>query len=450
MQTRKDHLQAYRFAMGRLATALVSGDPGRGESPTKRGALGTFLGAGLMVLLCIGFGVYGLISPPTTASWRSPGSILVEQDTGSRYLYLGGQLRPVLNYASALLIEGKGATVRDVSAASLGRTPHGSPVGIPGAPDSLPAGSGLLSGAWTRCLRPDLSGGEVVDFAPAGLTSALPSGRQLLLSGPDGRRYLLWQGVSYPVPSDSTLIALGLDGDQAVPAPQSWLAALPTGVPLAAAPIAGSGHPAGQVAGRSATVGQQFVTAEGGADHDYVMTSAGIAPVGATESALLAARPGASAIRRVDATELAAATVAAPGDTGSAPGGSLPDVLDAPAFTGPGQVVCLQQSSDGAALSTAVVVERGQAATGDRAVLVPPTDGVLAVDQQQLAAQVSDPQTYLITDQGIAYPLGDEQAAPTLGLSGAGATALPPAVLAALPQGPVLDSGAADATVKGG
>ena len=447
MQTRKDHLQAYRFAMGRLATALVSGDPGRGESPTKRAALGTFLGAGLVVLLCIGFGVYGLISPPTNASWRSPGSILVEQDTGSRYLYLGGELRPVLNYASALLIEGKGATVRDVSAASLGRTPHGAPVGIPGAPDSLPANSALLSGAWTRCLRSDLPGGQVVDFAPAGLTSALPSGRQLLLGGPDGRRYLLWQGVSYPVPSDSTLIALGLDGDQPVPAPQSWLAALPTGVPLAAAPIAGSGHPAGQVAGRPVAVGQQFVTAEGGADHDYVMTSAGIAPVGATESALLAARPGASAIRRVDATALAAATV---GDAGSPPGSSLPDVLDAPAFTAPGQVVCLRQSSDGAALTTAVVVERGQAATGGRSVLVPPTGGVLAVDQQQLAAQVSDPQTYLITDQGVAYALGDEQAAPTLGLSGAATVALPPAVLAALPQGPVLDSSAADATVKGG
>ena len=445
MQTRRDHLQAYQFAMGRLATALVSGDPGRGDSPTRRGAMGTFLGAGIVVLMCAGFAVYGLISPPQNTSWRTPGSILVDRATGSRYLYLDGELRPVLNYASALLILGKDAAVREVSATSFGSTPYGTPVGIAGAPDELPAPTALVTGAWTQCLRPGLGGGEAVDFDPAGHTAALPADRQALLSAPDGQRLLLWQGTLYPVPSNATLIALGLDGDRAVPAPQGWLAALPTGPALAAAQLADSGKPMGSVAGQPAAVGRLFQTTVDGTGHQYVMTANGISPVGATEAALLAARPGAQPPLRVAATALAAARVS----TAAAPGGNLPDVLDAPQLPSSVGVLCLRQQSDGTALTSRPVVESGAAATGPQAVLIPPTGGVLAVDQGQLAQQAADPQTYLITDQGIAYPLGDSQAEAALGLGSAAATPLPTSLLAALPHGPVLDGPAARLTVQG-
>jgi type VII secretion protein EccB len=449
VQTRRDHVQAYQFAMGRLATALVSGDPGRGDSPTKRAALGTFLGAGIVVLLCAGFGVYGLISPAPTSTWRSPGSIVVEQRTGSRFLYLDGELRPVRNYASALLLAGKNATVRSVSDASLGDTPHGSPVGMPDAPDELPTPATLVSGGWTRCLRPDLASGEAVDFTPAGRTAAFPADRQVLLSGPGGKRYLLWRGVSYPVPSTATLIALGLDADQAIPVAQSWLDALPSGTPLAAAQVPGSGRAAGSVAGQPAKVGQLFSAASAGGTRFYVMTSGGIAPVGATEAALLAARPGAAAARQVSPTDLAAAPVAA---SGSSPGSSLPDVLNTPQLATGSQAVCLEQqvTSDGKSVRSALVVESGAAATGNRAVLVPANGGVLAVDQEEVVAQVSNPQQYLITDQGTAYPLGDSGTAALLGLGSTSPTDLPESVLNLLPRGSVLSASAAQATTGGG
>jgi type VII secretion protein EccB len=448
VQTRRDHLQAYQFAMGRLATALVSGDPGRGESPTKRAALGTFLGAGIVVLLCVGFGVYGLISPPPTSSWRTPGSIVVEQRTGSRFLYLGGELRPVRNYASALLLAGKGAVVRTVSDASLGDTPHGAPIGIADAPDELPTAAALVGTSWTRCLRADLPSGEAVDFAPSGATAPFPTGRQLLINGPDSRRYLLWRGVSYRVPSTATLIALGLDGEQAVPAPQSWIDSLPAGAPLAAAPVPQSGKAAGSVAGRAVRVGQLFTTTDG-TTRSYVMTAGGIAPVSATEAALLAARPGTSPVRQVSATDLAAAPVAAPG---TSPGSELPDVLGAPALAPGGSAVCLEQhiAGGGRTVATALVVEGGAAATGGRAVLVPANGGVLAVDQEDVLAQVSNPREYLITDQGTAYPLGDNQTAGLLGLGSATPLELPESLLAALPHGPVLGRAAAAATLGGG
>ncbi|MEU8510973.1 type VII secretion protein EccB [Kitasatospora sp. NPDC048722] len=445
MQTRRDHLQAYRFAMARLATALVRGDVGRGEGPTGRATLATVLGAGVVVLLCVGFAVYGLIAPVADTRWRNPGSIIVEQQTGNRYLLLDGQLRPVRNYASALLLGGRSNAVHTVSGAELGTTPHGAPVGIPGAPDSLPAPAGLLPGPWTWCLRPDLVNGQLLDLAPDGQTAAFPEDRQVLLAAPDGSHWLLWRGVRYPVPSDAALIALGLDGDRPVPAPQNWLGALPTGAPLAAA-VPDAGKPAGRVAGHEVTVGQLFRTATGGVQHSYVMTDAGVAPASATAAALLAARPGAPAVLTVGATDIAAAPVSPDQSLLTA----LPDVLGAPGLDAGAQTACLRQRADGTRLTSQLVVESGQAATGTRTVLVPPTRGMLAVDLEQLARQNGNAQTFLVTDQGIAYPLGDSRAGTALGITGAPATALPEDLLKLLGHGPTLTARAAADTVQGG
>ncbi|MER8184563.1 type VII secretion protein EccB [Kitasatospora sp. NPDC094015] len=445
MQTRRDHVQAYQFAMGRLATALVSGDPGRGESPTRRAALGTFLGAGVTALLCAGSGVYGLISPVPSAAWRTPGAIVLERQTGNRYLLLDGELRPVRNRASALLLAGSTAPMETADRAALAGAPHGAPIGIPGAPDTVPTGTGLLTGGWTRCLRPDLATGQSVDFAPQGRTTPVPADRQALLAGPDGKRYLLFGGVRYPVPSDSVLIALGLDGEQAVPARPSWLAALPQGAPLAAPTVPDAGAPAGQVAGAAVTVGQLFSTDSGGTDRYYLMRSDGIAPVNASEAALLAMAPGAPAVRRVGATDMAST----PLSTAPPPADRLPDVRDAPPIAAAGQALCLAQTPDGTAVRSRVVLEGGAAATGTRPVLVPADSGVYAVDQTQLAAQALAPRSYLIDDQGTAYPLGEGSAAAQLGLAGRPRTPVPGDLLAELPQGPVLDVAAARATAGG-
>ncbi|MCG7209583.1 type VII secretion protein EccB [Streptomyces arenae] len=172
MQTRRDHVQAYQFAMGRLASALVSGDPGRGDSPTRRSALGSVFGVGAAVLLCAGFGVYGLISPAAKDDWRKDGAIVLEEDTGNRYVYARGELRPVRNYASALLIAGGRTAPRTVSATSLAGIPHGTPVGIQGAPDTVPDATALATGAWARCLAAQGPGGTGTESTGAGGTGA--------------------------------------------------------------------------------------------------------------------------------------------------------------------------------------------------------------------------------------------------------------------------------------
>ncbi|BBB02274.1 hypothetical protein RVR_10130 [Actinacidiphila reveromycinica] len=434
MQTRRDHVQAYQFAVGRLATALVSGDPGRGDSPTRRASLGTFFGVGVVILLCVGFGVYGLIAPAPDHSWRASGAYIVEKETGNRYLYAGGELHPVRNYASVRLLAGN-ATAHNVSRQDLAGIPHGAAIGIPGAPDEVPAPADVLGNAWTLCLRPQLAGGLSLDFSPAGHTAAVPAGRQALLAGPDGTRYLLWKGTTYRVPDQATLVALGLDTDRQIAAPADWLADLPTGRALTAVRPAGLGTPAGKVADHAVTVGQLFTTTTttAGARHYYVMTKAGVARTTATESALLAAQPHVPAPLQVPSSALAAVQLASDPDMA----GALPDVAGAPAMSTDGQAVCLAQRVDGATLGTQVVVETGAAATGSRSVVVPPGHGVVARSREEALKKVTHPRTYLITDDGTAYPLADDDATAALGLSGL-VSLLPDDVISLLPTGPVL------------
>ncbi|WP_435132474.1 type VII secretion protein EccB [Actinacidiphila sp. bgisy144] len=445
MQTRRDHVQAYQFAVGRLATALVSGDPGRGDSPTRRASLGTFFGVGIVLLLCVGFGVYGLIAPAPDHSWRASGAYIVEKETGNRYLYVGGVLRPVRNYASVLLLAGH-ATAHTVSQQDLSGIPHGTAVGIPGAPDEVPAPAEVLGNTWTRCLRPELNGGQSLDLSPAGHTTAVPAGRQALLAGPDGTRYLLWKGTKYPVPGQATLLALGLDTDRQTAAPADWLAAVPTGRALTAIRPAGLGEPAGKVAGHTVTVGQLFTTGTaaggaadtssdptGSAGHYYVMTRDGVARTTATESALLAAQPHIPAPLQVPASALAAVKIA----DDPAMAGALPDVAGAPAVAGTGQAVCLAQQVDGRTLDSQVVLETGAAATGSRAVVVPPGHGVVAASREEVLKKATHPRTFLITDDGTAYRLANDDTTAALGLSGL-VSVLPDDLLALLPTGPEL------------
>src|SRR5215475_483997 len=106
MQSKKDQLQAHNFVVGRLRSALLRGDADAIETPTRRFSAAGFAGLLVGALLVAGFGVWGLIFPGGNRGWQAPGTIIVEKETGTRYLYLGGTLRPVLNLASARLLAG--------------------------------------------------------------------------------------------------------------------------------------------------------------------------------------------------------------------------------------------------------------------------------------------------------------------------------------------------------
>ncbi|WP_371503119.1 type VII secretion protein EccB [Kitasatospora sp. NBC_00374] len=435
MQSRRDHVHAYRFSTHRLSSALATGEPGTGEAPLRRADLGAAAGLAAGLLLVGGFALYGLISPGGNTAWRKPGTIIVEKETGNRYLLIGGVLRPTANLASAHLGAGPGAKVRLVSRNSLDGVPHGAPVGTPDAPDTLPQPSALLTGPWNLCLTPAAEDTVQADLAPRP-GSPLDDGHRVLLTGPDGTPYVLWNSVKYPVAGRAALVALGLGNQSPVKAPAGWLAALPTGTPLAAAEIPGNGRPGPPVAGRPAEVGRLYRTGPADGRQHFVLRPDGLAPVSRTEFALLQADPG-----RPEATDLGTAEIAAApssADTGLLD--RIPDLAAAPVWQGDRGRLCVRQRATGSSTATTVVL-RDTADTSGRAALVPPGHGVYATELQPPGGD-RRPRRYLITDQGRKYPLADDTAAGALGYGRATAQPVPPAVLDALPTGPVLAAAA--------
>ncbi|MGW2637355.1 type VII secretion protein EccB [Streptomyces sp. NPDC001348] len=444
MQSRRDHLHAYQFATGRLASALVSGDPGTGETPMRRSGLGSMFGVIAAVLLVLVSVVYGVIKPVDNTSWKKAGALVVEKETGNRYLYAGGMLHPTANYASALLLAGGNTAVQQVSRASMDDVPRGAPLGIPGAPDDVAPPSSLLTGAWTDCLRTGSGPGEALDFAPRS-ARGVPDDARVFVSGPGGTRYVLWRNTKYPVDGRSSVVALGLDTEQPVSAPSAWLDALPTGTTIAPARIPKAGTEGGTLGGAAVRVGQLFRTVVNGTDHFYVLRDDGVASLTATEAALLAAAPGGKDARKVSPTDIAA--VHASSDDSLLH--RIPDLLNGTDATADaGSALCLLRTVDHSGVRSRIVRETGRVTAAGTRVVVPPAHAVLAVPPKK-PGDYGTPEPFLITEQGVKYPLVG-QAVDALGYSGITPRTLPAATLDLIPAGPRLSRAGAAAVVQGG
>ncbi|MFG3113663.1 type VII secretion protein EccB [Streptomyces sp. NPDC048197] len=431
MRSRRDHVQAYRFSIGRLISAVVTGDPGNGESPTRRADLGAMIGLAVTALLVGGAAVYGLISPGADNSWRKPGSLIVEKETGTRYLLLDGVLRPTRNYASALLAAGANPTVRTVSRDVLRDVRRGAPFGIPDAPDSVPAPAELLHGAWNVCLDGRDKEAVQIDFAP-GPDTGLGGDRRILLADPDGAKYVLWKDTKYPVRDFSALVALGLGDHEPMEAPTAWLSDLPTGTALAPADIPGAGKSGPRVGGRPAKVGQLFRTGQAGASQYLVLRSDGLAPLTRTEAALLQARPGHAAPVEVATADVAAAR----GSHDRTLLSRLPDLLSVAEWRGDPDRLCVRQKAAGTKVKATVVV-RDRAVSSGAGVRVPPGRGMYAAELVPRKGEQA-PRRYLITDQRRKYRLTDDATAYALGYGRVAPLPVPRKALDAVPSGPAL------------
>ncbi|GHB68394.1 type VII secretion protein EccB [Streptomyces viridiviolaceus] len=439
MQSRRDHVHAYQFATGRLAAALVTGEPAPGDPPARRSVVGAVIGVVLALLVCAGFAVYGLIKPGGNTSWAKQGTIVVEKDTGSRFLYLNGVLHPVANYASALLgasAAGGDTGVRSVSRNSLSGVRRGAEIGIAGGPDSVPRASALLTGPWARCLAPGRGTGETIDFAPDGKqpSGAAATDRRILLRDEAGTDYVLWNGTRYRLGGRSALVTLELDGQEPVQAPQSWLTALPDGPTVAAASVPDRGEPGPRIAGRESKVGQVFTTAADGAAtaQYYVLRTDGLAPLNHTEYALMATDAKGLAPRHVSQADIAAA----PGSEDRSLLHRLPDFLSGPVAQLDRRTVCLRQSVTGTKTHTTVSLQAKPTAAVGRVSL--PVGAGLLLQPLPLPRQGESRRLFLVTELGVKYPLGDDSALSALGYADSQVRVAPPEVLDLLATGPVL------------
>ncbi|MGW1680125.1 type VII secretion protein EccB [Saccharopolyspora sp. NPDC002376] len=447
MQTQRDHVHAYQFLMGRMSSALVLGDPASAEVPARRALVGINIGLVLAVLIAIGFGIYGWLVPGGNKSWQAQGAIVVEKETGTRYVNVGGVLHPALNHASAKLLQGPNATSSKVallSRASLADAPRGAPMGIPDAPQTLPPAQDLVGSHWLTCLPGDAAPGPSLNFDPDVPTAPLPPDRYVLVESPAGAQYLLWGGAKHQVADPTVPIALGMANVRPVRAPQPWLDALPDGPVLAPARIDGRGTPGPTIGGGTYQVGQLFEQrAVNGAVQMFVLLSEGLAPVSRTEFVLLDAVPGSPEPAQIDA----AAVASAPRSADRSLTSRLPELSGARWQDHGANAICLRQVPVGPRVVSEVVFAGPEAAGPGGGVHLRPGTGVV-VAALPIPPGRRVPDRYLITE-GHRYPLPDDDSMRALGYSGVPVRPMAKDLLATVPSGPALSPAAAGAARKG-
>lgn len=252
MQSRRDQVHSYQFFLHRVVSALVARESDPAELPFRRlggAALGSVMVA---VLMLAGVGIYGLVVGGGANAWRSGDTVILEQESGTRYVYRDGRLHPVLNLASARLVLGRPASVTRVSARSLLGVPRGPSLGIPGGPDGTFDNGRLLTGGWVLCSQQldDGRGGRVaasllgVGRGPAGGVE-LDRQRAALVRDVDGRPqdlHLIWNSHRFAIDDPEPILrALGVSAASALPVAGAWLGGLPVGAALGPRRLAGAG-----------------------------------------------------------------------------------------------------------------------------------------------------------------------------------------------------------------
>jgi type VII secretion protein EccB len=159
--TTKSQVQAYRFVLRRMESALVRKDAVMLHDPMGSHKRSTLVGALLSVIGMIGFLVWGLFSGKGTVP--DPGSVVIAKESGSVFVVTSDEqadkrLIPMLNMASAKLLVmaqggGQGGAIQPtvVKEAALAEYPRGSLTGLVNAPTYLPDAKNIAVPAWAIC-----------------------------------------------------------------------------------------------------------------------------------------------------------------------------------------------------------------------------------------------------------------------------------------------------------
>ncbi|GAB3476567.1 type VII secretion protein EccB [Nocardiopsis coralliicola] len=468
MQTRRDQVQAHSFMVRRLSTAMAAADPNAVEAPLRRTRNFTLVGLILAVLLCIGFLVFGLIFPGGATSWRTEGTVVAVKGGAGRFVYSEGALWPVANQTSALLLS-EGTPPTQVAADSLEGTPVGTPLGIAGAPDSLPSAEPEGTLTWQVCATAvdtgQGNGPEPLTSLTLGRSAAgspLGDGEAVLVEGPGGGHHLLWGGTRMRLDTDAgALESLGYGTAAAHPASAALLEAVPPGPELTPPEIAGRGDRGPALADGATRIGQVFSVPgeDGGAAQYYVLTEDGLAPTDSTVARLLLGDPrtarDAYAGADPEPAELSVAEVRANLAEDDARVGEEGTPQAPPQLAEPqGAAVCAVEQGQGAPVFALMPPAEigGRAArppSGTTAacsapdlVDIPAGEGgiVRAVPAGGSALSAA---YFLVTDAGAKYPLPDSAAAESLGYSVGAASEAATPLLDLLPTGPELSPQAA-------
>lgn len=465
--TTKSQVQAYRFMLRRMESALVRKDSVMTHEPMRNHLTATVVGLIVGVLGLAAFFVVGIFSP---ASQVRPGDIVAGKQSLALFVVQDQprQLVPVLNLASARLLVAafnhNGAEppetkiVEDSALAGFNRARI---TGLAGAPDVLPSPENLIGGPWSVCDTADIPDGVPNAQARATLTTTALVGvdrpgtplrpdQALLVQAPDGGpAYLVHDGHRSEVDlSQGSLVkaAYRLDGVTPRKVSLGLLNAIPPGRPLTLPDIPNASAPS-QLAGvRIGDVVRVKLTET----QFFLLLPQGKQRVSPAVADVIRYRDGGKEFTTVapeDITRVPDAPASGGPDFSAFPP-EVPQVLGLDASRN----ACLVWSSPDRTPVVTVSTDRdlplGQ---GRRAVDVPGGGHGLIADRAFVTAnkgalvrgvvpgqRPDQGAIWLVTYQGLRYGVPSLDVARALGL-GATTTPAPESILGLLPIGPELD-----------
>ncbi|OLB75114.1 MAG: type VII secretion protein EccB [Actinobacteria bacterium 13_2_20CM_2_71_6] len=392
---------------------------------------------------------YGILTKAGSNNWHTDGAVIVEKESGASYVYFDGRLHPALNYASALLAaQHNTPAVFRVPAKSLAGIRRDVTIGIPGAPNSLPAGNRTVGLPWTLCSSPGdaTTSGPVVTMAigqaPGGAAHELGEDEGLLVT--DSKvRYLVWKSHRYRIRQDTVVTALFADAT-ANPVGLAWLNALPPGVdidPIEVTPGSSviPGHKAGDLLVANTESRPLY----------YLVLADGVVRLTALQRSLYLDAPAtATQITVAQANGLkASADLQPPTDESQAP----PQAPKLAAKGGEGICAVTRDTRSASTVWVGGTLDvSGATTTPSRSstgtplanqVLMPM--GHVAVVRTMASPTAPAGGYVLVTDVGVQYAVPSDFALQSLGFQPAQAVPVPASLVAQLPAGPMLDNEAA-------
>ncbi|MBB2933877.1 type VII secretion protein EccB [Amycolatopsis bartoniae] len=488
--TTKSQVQAYRFVLRRMQSALVRRDSVMLHDPMRTHSRATLVGFILGLLGVVGFVIFGLISPSPAVP---DSGIVIGKDSGTIYVVSGNpkSLTPTFNLASArllLLAQSKGAATEAAQPTvvpddSLKDIPHNRRTGIVDGPQLLPSASQRISDAWGVCDNlvindrlPDSVQLEQAKLETTVYAGVSDLGKELALDSAvyakadNGKSYLIYRLPNNPNDPNADTVRAEVDPNQAAVssvfglngAPVRHISigllnAIPEVTPLAPPTVPSLGGQANfpSLAGEGLRNGNVFrVNSVTGASDIYVILPGGIQKVEPAVGDLIRASQSSSRdIPVVSPNEINGIRQVQPADPDALPVSTMPAVV--PTILDPAKfpTTCLGWTIVDNQPHTVVTVG-SQLPTPQNAKVIdigkPGPDGKIdhfylppgraAVVQSATSADSfgKGPMS-LVTDNGLRYGIPDANTLKGLGLDNPAPRPAPETILRLLPSGTSLN-----------
>ncbi len=473
MASRRDQFQSYQFVVRRVVSSFVLHETDPAQPPLRRMSGAAFGSVMVAVIVLAIAGVVGVLKPGNHTDWKSSGTVIIEKETGARYVWLADQstgkhyLYPTTNFASAALLAASDKTTY-VPAKGLLNVPRGPRLGLLDAPDAIPPTNRLLGAPWTLCSLPaqTISGEEVPNTALVvgrQRTSGIPiqQGAILVRDIELNTLHLVWRGHDYPIPDEAPVLeGLTLRGQPQVKVGTAWLNALPAGQPLVAPDAPGRGQHTTVLPG-GATVGEVRVVVSAGGEQFYLVQAQAIEPITEVQADITLADPtvrqqvydgnDAPVARPLSAAVAAAAPRLNPATHPTDPPATKPQMANVnsdestvcASFANAGLVpdVAVEAAVEGAELAPATEQRTQNGTVLANRVEVEPGWG--AVVESMTSPTATSGALFLVTDEGRRYGISTDEAQGSLGYTDVTPVRMPAALVARIPAGDSLDPEAA-------